>query len=408
MFARRYFEKSPGFTPRVAVSPGPGLAMIVVIPCIHEPDILKTLDSLYQCDRPEGNTEVLILVNEPEGASPDLSAFNRATMDALQQWTMTHQQDHLTFFTIGPVVLPRKWAGVGLARKAGMDEALWRFHLSACPGGLIVSLDADTLVETGYLRAIEAHFRAHPAHVGATIRFRHQTGGFPDRQVRGIRLYEQYMFYYKNALDWSGYPHALYTVGSAFTVIAEAYMKRGGMTRRKAGEDFYFLQTLTQLGEVGEIESTTIHPSPRVSGRVPFGTGPVMRKWMEGSDELLYAFNFEAFEDLRLLFQAIPRFFRTTPEETGEVLSALPQPVTEFLMHEQLIDEIRELSHNCSTPAIFGERFFQVFNAFRILRFLNFTHPRHYRKTPLDACCRRLAIRMPGLDFSDFSETQLL
>ena len=52
-------------------------------------------------------------------------------------------------------------------------------------------------------------------------------------------------------MKFAGYPWAMYTVGSAFAVTAEAYVKRGGMNRRQAGEDFYFLQNLAHIGTVG-------------------------------------------------------------------------------------------------------------------------------------------------------------
>jgi hypothetical protein len=390
MFASKYFEKTAGFTPRLAEPPDPATGMVVVIPCYQEPDILKTLDALLCCDPPRSRTEVIILVNEPEGSSPEISGYNEATMEALRQWKEEHSAAHITVLPAGPVRLPAKWAGVGLARKAGMDEALWRFHVTHQPQGIIISLDADTLVEPGYLKAIENHFAAHPADVGATICFRHQEEGFSKKQIEGIRRYERYMTYYKNAMAWSGYPHALYTVGSAFAVRAEAYMKRGGMTRRKAGEDFYFLQTLTQLGHVGEIETTTIHPSPRISLRVPFGTGQVMKKWMEGSGDLLSTFNLDAFRDLKEFFAASPGFFKVSPEEAERLVSQLPLPVAEFLRHEKIIPEILELSDHCSTPEVFRVRFFQVFTAFRILRFLNFSHPTYYQKPPLEECCAQL------------------
>lgn len=392
MFARNYFEKSAGFTPRIGEPDNSATSLIVVIPCFREPDILETLESLHRCDAPQGRAEVIILVNEPEDSPAGISDYNRATVDSLHRWIAAHRGGPATFFAVGPVSLPRKWAGVGLARKAGMDEALWRFHHSGTPRGIILSLDADTLVEPNYLTSVESHFRENPTHVGATIRFLHLTEGFPARQGEGIRLYEQYMVYYKNAMAWSGYPHALTTVGSAFAVTAEAYMKRGGMTRRKAGEDFYFLQTLTQVGKVGEIETTTLHPSPRVSLRVPFGTGPAMKKWMDGSDELLYAFNMEAFRDLHSFFSLSHRFYDIGREEAEELVSFLPEPVGAFLRHENLTGEFLRLSDNCSRPEIFQERFFHLFNAFRILRFLNFSHPRYYVKTSLEECCRELEI----------------
>ena len=76
-----------------------------------------------------------------------------------------------------------------------------RFNLLDKPNGIIVSLDADTLVGKNYLVEIEKHFRENPKHVGATIAFQHQTDGLEEKQLEGIQLYEKYLLYYKNALE---------------------------------------------------------------------------------------------------------------------------------------------------------------------------------------------------------------
>ncbi len=391
MFAQSYFARTSGFVPHITFPPDQETSLIVVIPCFLEPDILKTLDSLTRCHPPRGKAEVIILINEPENCTAEVSAFNQETFNSLQTWIEENKTGHLSIYPVGPVKLPAKWAGVGLARKAGMDEALYRFGLLEKPRGIILSLDADTLVDTNYLTGVENHFLGNPTHVGATLCFHHVTDGIPEKQATGILLYEQYMHYYKNACTWAGYPHALYTIGSAFAVTALAYVRRGGMTRRQAGEDFYFLQTLTQVGKVGEIDSTCVYPSARVSQRVPFGTGPAMKKWMDGSQELYYTFNFQAFRDLKSLFSRREILYKITPEALKTFLENLPLPIAAFIREEKLEPRILELSANCSTPEVFKDRFFQIFNAFKILRFLHFAHPCYYSNILLEEACAQLA-----------------
>ncbi len=230
----------------------------------------------------------------------------------------------------------------------------------------------------------------NPANAGVTLRFSHQTEGLEEKQRQGIMLYEKYLHYYKKALTSTGYPDALYTIGSAFAVTAGAYMRRGGMTRRKAGEDFYFLQTLTQTGKVGELTETCVYPSARVSQRVPFGTGIAMKKWMEGSDDLLYSFNFQAFSDLKIFFSIRHLFYARSNEDFSMLIKQLPEPVAAFLEHEHLYGELSELGKNCSSEDVFLDRFFQIFNAFRVLKFLNFSHPRFYQKENLEKCMAAL------------------
>ena len=47
--------------------------------------------------------------------------------------------------------IPQNTGGVGMARKIGMDMALRLLKKSSTPRNLILSLDADTLVQNNYL-----------------------------------------------------------------------------------------------------------------------------------------------------------------------------------------------------------------------------------------------------------------
>src|SRR5690606_25563210 len=53
--------------------------------------------------------------------------------------------------------------------------------------------------------------------------------------------YEIFLRYYALGLQYAAYPYAFQTVGSSMAARASIYASIGGMNRRKAGEDFYFL-----------------------------------------------------------------------------------------------------------------------------------------------------------------------
>jgi len=65
---------------------------------------------------------------------------------------------------------------------------------------------------------------------------------------------------------------------------ASAYVKIGGMNSRSAGEDFYFLQQLARTVGVEQLAGTVVHPSPRSSHRVPFGTGRSVARMLSGGE----------------------------------------------------------------------------------------------------------------------------
>lgn len=383
MFANKYLAKT---NPHCAIerAPDANCNIRVVIPCFHELGILQTLRSLDDCALPSHNVEVLVVINHSEIAPENIKAFNAGTKKEIERWAGGKQNPKLAFFALGPFDLPKKWAGAGLARKRGMDEAVARFNLTRKPGGIIVSLDADTLVSSNYFVEIERHFAENPKDVGATIAFRHQKQGLPPRHLEGIQLYEKYLGYYKKALEFTGYPHSLFTVGSAFAVTAEAYVKRGGMNRRQAGEDFYFLQNLAQIGRVGEIADTCVFPSARLSLRVPFGTGPILKKWMDGDESLRETYSLRAFKDLKSLFDIHREFYRIGQKCFDERIDRLNRSISTFISLDNFWEDICDLNRNCSSAETFSHRFFEKFNAFKILKFLNFAHEGFYEKAALE------------------------
>ena len=174
--------------------------------------------------------------------------------------------------------LPADHAGVGLARKIGMDAALARLAASRSHRGVIVSLDADCHVAPNYLTAVEQYFRATPDAVGATIYFEHPLNETPAATRGAIIDYELHLRCYRHGLEFAGSAYAFHKVGSAFAVRSEIYAQEGGMNRRPAGEDFYFINKLLKRGTVGQINNTTVYPSARISDRVPFGTGAALQR----------------------------------------------------------------------------------------------------------------------------------
>lgn len=383
MFANKYLQKNNVKT-RIQINPNSDCGLIIVIPCLNEPDIEQTLNSVVSCHPADFATEVIVVINHSEVSSEEIKIQNERTKLEIDNWIVNHQKERIKFYVIGPVEFPKKWAGAGLARKLGMDEAVRRFNLLEKSDGIIISLDADTIVDRNYLVEIENHFRKNQKQVGATISFQHGTEGLSPKHLEGILLYESYMRYYKSALEFIGYPNPMFTVGSAFAVLAEAYVKRGGMNRRQAGEDFYFLQNLVQLGPVGEITTTKVYPSARISDRVPFGTGPILKKWMDGEEDLTLTYEFQAFANLKLFFEVKDTLYKSTKDEYFQLISQFPAPVNKFLIDDNFWLEVDDLNKNCATLSAFQNRFFQKFNAFKILKYLNFVHTGFYKKKNLE------------------------
>jgi len=382
MFANNYLSKN-NRTRIISENPDPECGMIVVIPCHNEPDILQTLQSLKNCFVPVKNSEILVVINHSEIADAEIKFKNQQTFNEVKTWIDENITPKLRFFVFGPVELREKWAGVGLARKTGMDEAVARFNFLGNPRGIVISLDADTLVEQNYLVEIENHFKQNTRQVGATIAFEHQKAGLTEKQFQGIELYEQYLTYYKDALTYTGFPFSMFTVGSAMVVTADAYVKRGGMNRRQAGEDFYFLQNLVQVGKVGEITSTKVYPSARSSNRVPFGTGAAMQKWIAGTENLALTYNLQAFAALKTFFDIKDNLFKLNETDQKKIIGELPEAISSFIAFDNFYIELADLNKNCSNLKSFQTRFYHRFNAFKVMKYLNFVHQQYFEKADL-------------------------
>ncbi len=261
----------------------------IVIPSLAETASLpRTLESLSR--NPSGLLErflILIVVNQRIDASSAETNDNIHTLNTLPLWKQQYGLKNLSWIDAASPdkELPPK-QGVGLARKIGLDCALPLLdYRDSDP--LLICLDADTLVQPDYLSAITCHF-AGSSSGGAVIPYRHHPAADPAGQSV-IDRYELFLRLYVLGLTQAGSPYAFHTVGSAMACRASAYAASGGMNHRLAGEDFYFLQQVHKTSGVAQVSGTVVHPSPRASHRVPFGTGRSVGDMLtDGEQRLLF------------------------------------------------------------------------------------------------------------------------
>ena len=280
--------------------------------------------------------------------------------------------------------IPQKQAGVGYARKVAMDEATHRFAQINNPDGIIVSCDADTLVAPNYLVAIEEFYQKNANIDAATIAFAHQS-----TENEAILQYELYMRYYVEQLKRIGFPYAFHTVGSCFSVRAKAYCRQGGMNKRQAGEDFYFLQKVFQTETVGEINTTLVMPSPRASDRVPFGTGTAVATLQQNGQNLL-TYPTESFAVLQDFFSKIPIFQTCDEQELVAAYNSLHTCFQKFLQFDNFKQKVIEIQHNTASEEQFRKRFFQWFNGFLVFKFLNFSCQNGFQKRSVVEVAKQL------------------
>ncbi len=282
---------------------------IVVIPAIQEyENILRLLYSLIQIDNKYLNeTLFLFVINNSADANEDVKKDNQLTLKLFQSiLRKDYSQNSISHELIDGGInigfidasssgneLPAKDAGVGLARKIGMDIALTLFNYQINSKKIIICLDSDCIVERNYLSAIVEEFNNKKISAGH-VQYEHI---LPEDEIekKAIICYEIFLRYYTLGLKYAQSPFAFTFIGSTMLCDVESYCKIGGMNKRKAAEDFYFLEKLAKVTSIKKIASTKVYPASRPSWRVPFGTGQRINRFIENSRDEYLLYNPQSF-----------------------------------------------------------------------------------------------------------------
>lgn len=367
-----YLKKLAVSTPwQVNEPPAGPFAGAVVIPSLAESANLSQMLRSLATNPSEllASFLILVVVNHRNDSPVADKSDNLATLAALPGWRQQYGLNNLHWVdaaTAGNELPPKQ--GVGLARKIGLDLALP--HLDFAAGDpLLVCLDADTLVQPDYLPAIASHFAMASAG-GASLPYRHRPAADPPGQA-AIDRYELFLRAYVLGLELAGSPYAFHTVGSAMACRASAYVASGGMNRRLAGEDFYFLQQIHKTSGVAPLAGTCVHPSPRSSHRVPFGTGRAVGDMLAKGDGQLLFYQ-------PVLFEIVAQWLAAAAEhggaESGDLLDRAAQ-ISPHLRAYLAQAGFEEAWANLKRHNRDGERLLNAFHgwfdAFRTMRLMH-------------------------------------
>lgn len=356
--------------------------IIVVIPCYEDKFIFKTLDSLNSAKKAPCSVEIIVIVNSSETTPQPIVERNQEIYDELQDCHF--ENFNMKSFLIKDV--PVKIAGVGNARKIGMDEAVKRFAMIDNPRGIIVSLDADCLVDEDYFVEIYSVFSKNNKPASACVMQYHHDFDenlYSAEEICACKKYEGYMRYFRQAQKIAGFTNAVHTIGSCFAVTADVYTKVGGMSRRQAGEDFYFLEKTAQITNIAVINKPIVFPAPGISTRVPFGTGQSVKKIIEGSDYKVY--NFELFLILKKFYDSFEDLYLT------DDLGLLPAEILIFIDADSFRKKIAECRANASNAKKFAKRLMNKYDQLFMIRFLNsFDEKSIYPPTTVDVAVSML------------------
>ncbi len=332
---------------------------IIVIPAIAELENINILlSSLMENDSEYFNsTLVLFVINNSTNSTTEVKDENQKSLHFLRSIIFNNsninrsndvQQAGLTVALVDAASkgkeLDEKHMGVGLARKIGMDSALTAFDYVQKSKKWIICLDADCKVEQNYLTTIVSELNKYN-YSAAVLNYAHNIDGDND-ECSAIIPYEIFLRYYVEGLKYSGSEYAFHTVGSTIVCNVDAYIKAGGMNKRKAAEDFYFLEKVAKNYKIGEINSTMVYPSNRSSWRVPFGTGQRVQRFLNGSHKEYQLFDPSVFELLKEWLKLYNSNIRTDPKYTLNCSKEIHNELYDFLIKQNYMEQWKKIFEN--------------------------------------------------------------
>ena len=331
------------------------------IPAMDELEHLpQTLECIARQDY-AGIIKVYVCVNQPQSdyyqePPPERIAGNRAL------WRMLEQNPwQLDLHPIDRFSPEKAWCdregGVGAARQCCINALL----PSASDNDILINMDADTLFGSDYVSGMAEQMEKTGSDA-VLPQYYHRLSG-NDMLDRAMLRYEIYMRCYLFHLLRIGSPYAFTALGSAICCRIGTYRKSGGFDKRQAGEDFYLLQRMAKCGKITFHHECTVYPSPRLSDRVPFGTGPAIRLLQSGEGNYPI-FPPEAFDEIAESYRHIDDFRQKN----------ISTPLTDFMDMQAGNNLLWErMRKNYPTPETFARAFHQKADGLRIFQFL-----RHY------------------------------
>ncbi len=403
------------------------ISQVVVIPAYAEKETLfLTLASLSK-NHPSSveDSFVLCVVNNKDDSPADVIANNRQTLDGLNALV---QKKAITNFRKDPALyesltvlsdsgmklgyidassdgcqIPEKNGGVGTARKIGMDCALRLLREKSDGQGVIISLDADTLVQENYLSVIKSFFRSGSR--TAIVAYEHPLP-FDAIQKAAICCYEIFLRYWVLGLRYAKSPWAFHSIGSTISVSTQAYLDVRGMNRKAAGEDFYFLNKLAKVGKIDYIKETCVFPSARSSSRVPFGTGKRVERFLGGNhDEEYCLYDPRIFSILAAWLELIEVSYSRSAEEVMTKAGQIHPALRNFLHSVNFSHAWSKINAVSKKKEALVKHFHVWFDGFKTLKMVHYLTRESLPRVNMFAALG-LLLSMSGMSRFDLSEKQ--
>lgn len=395
---KKYLEKFSFDKWKILNDDGRKFDLVIVVPAIAELSNLKLLlDSLSGNDpKYFDRTALLLTINNSESASKEIKDDNQKTLEYiwnLEQksiWDNNTKLNQALDSGLGLRFidacsdgneLPDKDAGVGLARKIGMDLALTLFDYENTNKNIIACTDSDCTLESNYITALMEEYNNRDLDV-ANVSFIHRLP-YEKASQYAIVCYEIFLRYYILGLKYAGSPYAFHTIGSTITCSAESYVKIQGMKKRQAAEDFYFLEKLAKNFEISEINSTKVYPAGRPSWRVPFGTGQRVSRYLSQTQDEYLLYSPKSFQVIKQWLEVFngPEVFEA--EEYLNAAKSINEELHNFLIQQKFSENWQRIIKNSSSDEQVNKQKKYWFDAFKTLKLIHHLRDTMFPQKPM-------------------------
>ncbi len=337
----------------------------IIIPAYSEYDYIdNTLFSINeQIDIDFKKLLVIVVINNSLSDSSDIKENNLKTYTKLIK-----RKDDFELIVIDSFSLKqaydKKIAGVGLARKIGMDFCIPYSHKHS----LYCSLDADTIIEKKYLDYISQIYHKF-LFKSAVVNFSHQ---LTSNSIvnKAIYKYESLLKQIAQQVHQSGSPYGYVSMGSTIICTVLAYISVGGMDPKQATEDFYFLQKLAKYDKIHQIDEILVHPSARQEQRVYLGTGYRLKNL---TNQPLFSdlqFNQQAFQDLSFIYSTIKENWDCSLDYIQVIFIKYNQKIWTYFINNSFDDIFYKIKKNTNNQKQFINQFNYWFDNLKIYKFL--------------------------------------
>jgi len=361
-----------------------GINNVIVIPAIAEYDTIKVLLKSLSKNDPAffPLSLILFVINNSPVSSKEIKEDNLISINLLRSIIGADNNSGFSREIINSGLqiglidassegkeLNTKQAGVGLARKIGMDLSLTIFDYSKGTKKMIICLDADCTISQTYLTNIINDFNKNNYSV-AVVNFEHPVDG-TDEYNAAIICYEIFLRYYVTGLIFAGSDYAFHTIGSTMMCYHNAYMKIGGMNKRKAAEDFYFLEKLAKNYPINKIDCAIVYPSKRSSWRVPFGTGQSVTRFLSKIRDEYLLFDPDVFGILKEWLEIYNSDAISDPQDVLNQAKEIHTELYNFLLQNNYLKQWEKILSNTKSGKQLSHQRKIWFDGFKTLKLIH-------------------------------------